>query len=148
MTRCAVMEARLVQRLAHSVKSVRRLSSLLIARAISMIRESGMMPVSACHLTNLSLLVFKKEDIAVHWLWANKRHMCADFEEAVSVVRTCRKHSTTFRVHRGLRLPEQIPEAYSWLRDSLKISSVVVGIDDESQGAYTVPMARSVFCGH
>jgi hypothetical protein len=119
----------------------------LLSSQISMIRENGMIPVSICHWTNLSLPVFEKENVAVHWLWANKKHMCADFDEAVSAVRTSRKHKTAFRVLRGLRLPEQIPEAYSWLRDSLGISSVVIGIDDESQGAYTIPMARSMFCG-
>lgn len=118
----------------------------LLSSQISMIREKGMIPISICHWTSLSLPTLEREDVAGHWVWANKKHMDMSFDEAMSAVRASRKPKTAFRVLRGLRLPEQIPEVYFWLRNSLGILSVVIGIDDKAQGAYTIPTARSMLC--
>jgi hypothetical protein len=118
----------------------------LLSSQISMIREKGMIPISICHWTSHTLPTLEREDVAGHWVWANKKHMCLNFADAISAIGASRKPKTAFRVLKGLRLPDQIPEVYSWIRSSLGIMSVVIGIDDEAQGTYTIPTARSTFC--
>ena len=85
----------------------------LLSSQISMIRESRMIPISICHWTSLSLPALDREDVAGHWVWANMKHMHMDLDGAILALRASRKPKTAFRVLRGLKLPEQIPEAYS-----------------------------------
>lgn len=72
--------------------------------------------------------------------------MYLDFDTAIDAVKKAKKPITAFRILRGIKLPDEIPAAVQWLKQTVGVSSTVVGLDDERQASVTVPIVVSIMC--
>lgn len=116
----------------------------LLRWQIATIRQHGMVPVSVCHWTSLSLPKLDRMEVAAHWTLGNLEQMYLSTASAISAIRKRRKPVTCFRILRGIERPRGIASAIAWLRDVVGASSVVVGVDNEDQARYTLPLASEI----
>jgi hypothetical protein len=116
----------------------------LLLWQIDTIRAHGMIPISVCHWTSLSLPKLEKLPIAVHWTLGNLEAMYLSTLEAIKVISATRKPVTCFRVLRGISIPDEINKAVEWLHLQVGAQSLVIGVDSIQQANETFSIAYPI----
>lgn len=116
----------------------------LLVWQVDSIRDAGMIPVSVCHWTSLTLPKLDGLLAGAHWTLGNLEAMYLSTSEAIAAVQRAKKPVTCFRVLRGISIPEEIEKALKWLRGHVGASSLVIGVDNVHQARQTFSIASSV----
>lgn len=110
----------------------------LIKWQIETVRKNGMIPVSASHLSSITIPLLDEEDFGAHWVYANRAWMYLDPELAANSIQAAVKPITAFKILSNIKLPDEIESIIHYLR-KFGTKSFVVGLENPEHVKYTLP---------
>lgn len=116
----------------------------LLEWQVRSVSDRGMIPVAVFHWASLTLPAIHRLRVGACWTLGNREVMYLSTDSAVSAIQASSLPVTCFRVLRGIRIPDQIPETVEWLVRHVGARSLVIGADDSSQAAESFGMASRV----
>lgn len=113
----------------------------VLSRMVKIVREYGFTPISVSHWASITLPVLDQMEFVGHWVYLNNQEQLLSSAEAEAAIRRAEQPITAFRVLAGGAAVNDVESAIEYLKD-VGVQSIVIGADDSSQLAESVPVIK------